>query len=128
MWSSCHHMASLDRKMFWGNLTLAARLVFFFMQCHLCMWTVIDYLLCCSSCKLAGCSSCNMFPHHRLFFFLYFLSVFAQAVPCLHRPSLFFMYLCIVRKSVARKEKKNLLLCLGRQQRLFWLRFCSRTV
>ena len=36
-------MASLDRKMFWGNPTLAARLVFFVMQCHLCMWTVVEH-------------------------------------------------------------------------------------
>ncbi len=115
----------LGRLLAWQ---LAGRsLVFLFMQCHSCMWTVIDYLLWCCLCssrKLAGCSACDMFPHHRPFFLFHFLSVFAQAVPRLHRLFFLYMYLCIAMQSVAQKNK-HLLLCLGRQQRLFWLRFAD---
>ncbi len=52
-------------------------------------------VLCCSSCKLAGCSfacSCDTFRRHIPFFLLHFLPAFSQAVPCLHRPFFLCMY------------------------------------
>ena len=58
-------------------------------------YRLLVVLLCCCSCKLAGCSfacSCDTFRRHIPFFLLHFLPAFSQAVPCLHRPFFLCMY------------------------------------